>query len=60
MRNDSVTVGRPVTLYRPTFDQGPLAVSRAADRVVVVEYPYAAGQTIHVLTNWRERLGKSQ
>ena len=27
---------------------------------VVVEYPYVAGQTIHVLTNWRERLGKSQ
>jgi hypothetical protein len=58
-RNDSVSVGRPVTLFRPTLDQGALAMTPAADRFVVVEYPYAAGQTIHMLTNWRERLDRT-
>jgi eukaryotic-like serine/threonine-protein kinase len=59
-RNDSLTVGRPRMLFRTTFDQGAMAVTPDGNRFVVIEYPYAAGQTIHVLTNWRARLDRSK
>ena len=31
-------------------------MARRNKRVLIVEYPNAAGQTIHVLTNWHERI----
>ena len=33
-----------------------IAMTPDADRFLVAEYPYAAGQTIHVLTNWQQRI----
>jgi hypothetical protein len=33
-----------------------MAMTPDGDRFLVAEYPYAAGQTIHLLTNWQERI----
>jgi hypothetical protein len=33
-----------------------VTVSRDGQRALIVEYPYAAGQTLHVLTNLHERI----
>jgi hypothetical protein len=59
-RNDSLTVGRPVTLFQSPLDQDDMAMTPTGDRFVVLEYPYVAGQTIHVLSNWRERINKAR
>jgi Tol biopolymer transport system component len=55
-RGESVTTGRPVALFRPSVDQASLQMAPDGNRFLVTELPYAAGQTIRVLTNWRERL----
>ncbi len=55
-QKESLIVGRPAALFRPS-DIGALEMTSNADRFVALEYPYAAGQTFRVLTNWRERLG---
>jgi len=60
VRNDLLTVGEPRMLFRTTFDQGAMAVTPDGNRFLVIEYPYAAGQTIHVLTNWRERITRGR
>jgi Tol biopolymer transport system component len=57
-RGESVSVGQPVTLFRPPLNISGLAMTPDADRFLIAEYPYADGQTIHVLTNWRERLAQ--
>jgi hypothetical protein len=56
VRGETVSAGRPVMLFRLPFNQSTAAMSPNADRFLVSEYPYAAGQTIHVLTNWQYRL----
>jgi Tol biopolymer transport system component len=59
-RGETITAGQPVTLFRLPFNNSMLAMTPGADRFVVSEYPFAAGQTIHVLTNWRARLAQSR
>jgi Tol biopolymer transport system component len=57
-RGERVAAGQPVTLFRLPSNQSQIAMTPNADRFVVTEYSYAAGQTIRVLTNWRARLGQ--
>jgi hypothetical protein len=57
-RSESLSVGRPVALFRPPIDRSAVAVAPNADRFLVSERPYTAAQTIHVLTHWRERLNQ--
>jgi Tol biopolymer transport system component len=59
-RGETLAAGQPVTLFRLPFNQSMVAMTPDADRFVVSEYPFAAGQTIHVLTNWRARLAQSR
>jgi serine/threonine protein kinase/Tol biopolymer transport system component len=59
-RGETITAGPPVTLFRLPFNQSMVAMTPDADRFVVSEYPFAAGQTIHVLINWRARLAQSR
>jgi eukaryotic-like serine/threonine-protein kinase len=56
VHGESVTAGRPAKLFRLPSNQSGVAATPNADRFLVSEYPYAAGQTIHVLTNWHQRL----
>jgi len=58
-RGESVSAGQPVPLFRPPASARGTASTPNADRFLVTEYPYADGQTIRVLTNWRERLSES-
>jgi hypothetical protein len=53
---ESVGAASPRRLFRLPFNQSQVAATANADRFLVSEYPYAAGQTVHVLTNWYERL----
>jgi serine/threonine-protein kinase len=55
-RGDQISVGEPVPLFRMPANHGAVTVSRDGQRVLIVEYPYAAGQTLHVLTNWHARI----
>jgi eukaryotic-like serine/threonine-protein kinase len=58
LHGESVSAGRPTVLFRLPSNQSNVATTPNADRFLVSEYPYAAGQTIHLLTNWQERLGR--
>jgi len=53
---ESVSAGQPMPLFQPPRNYSSVAMAPDADRFLVAEYPYAAGQTIHVLTNWQERI----
>jgi Tol biopolymer transport system component len=53
---ESISAGQPTPLFQPPRNHGSVAMTPDADRFLVAEYPYAAGQTIHVLTNWRQRI----
>ena len=55
---ESVSAGKPVPLFRPPASASAVIATANADRFLVVENPYADGQTIHVLTNWRARLAQ--
>jgi hypothetical protein len=55
-RDDSLTVGGPLALFRPTVDQSALVMAPEGNRFLVIERPYDATQTIRLLTNWRARL----
>ena len=55
VRGESISASQPIALFRLPSNQSSVSMSPNADRFVVSEYPYAAGQTIHVLTNWHER-----
>jgi serine/threonine protein kinase/Tol biopolymer transport system component len=55
-RGEQISIGEPVPLFRMPANHGAVTVSRDGQRVLIVEYPYAAGQTLHVLTNWHERI----
>jgi eukaryotic-like serine/threonine-protein kinase len=57
-RGESVSAGKPVPLFRPAATASGVIATANADRFLVVEHPYADGQTIHVLTNWRARLAQ--
>jgi hypothetical protein len=56
VRGESVSARQPVELFRPSVTVGGLAVTANGERFLGAEYPYAEGQTIRVLTNWRTRL----
>jgi hypothetical protein len=43
-------------LFRLPSNQSSVTMTPDGDRFIVSEYPNAAGQTIHVLTNWHARL----
>ena len=55
-RSESISAGQPTPLFQPPRDHGSVAMTPAGDRFLVAEYPYAAGQTNHVLTNWEQRI----
>jgi len=55
-RGEQISIGEPVPLFRMPANHGAVAVAPDGQRVLIIEYPYAAGQTIHVLTNWHERI----
>ena len=59
-RGESVSAGKPVPLFRPAASASEVIATANADRFLVVEYPYADGQTIHVLTNWHARLAQTK
>jgi Tol biopolymer transport system component len=60
MNGESMVASQPVALFRLPSNQSQAAVSSGGDRFVVSEFPYAAGQTIHVLTNWQARLNSGR
>jgi len=60
VRGEALSAGRPVTLFRLPFNQSGAAMTPNADRFLVSEYPHAPGQTIHVLTNWHQRLNQGK
>ena len=55
-RGESISASQPIALFRLPSNQSSVTMAPNADRFVVSEYPYASGQTIHVLTNWQSRL----
>ena len=55
-RGESISAGQPMPLFQPPRNHSSVAMTPDADRFLVADYPYAAGQTIHVLTNWQERI----
>ena len=55
-RGESITAGQPVPLFTLPPGHRDVAISPEADRFLITEYPHAAGQTIHLLTNWHERI----
>jgi len=55
-RGESISSGQPTPLFRMPSIHGQIGITPDHDRVLVPEYPYAAGQTIRVLTNWQHRL----
>ena len=59
-RGESMSAAQPATRFRLPFNQSTVTVTSNADRFLVSEYPYAAGQTIRVLTNWHQRLNQSK
>jgi hypothetical protein len=59
-RGDSLEVGPPVPLFRPTLEQGALVMAPDGDRFLAIERPYDAAQTIRLLTNWRARLVRAR
>ncbi len=56
MRGESISASQPNALFRLPSNQSSVSMAPNGDRFVVSEFPYAAGQTIHVLTNWQERI----
>ena len=59
-RGESVSAGKPVPLFQPAASVSEVIATPNADRFLVIEYPYADGQTIHVLTNWHPRLTQTR
>jgi eukaryotic-like serine/threonine-protein kinase len=55
-RGESISAGPPMPLFQPPRNHGSVAMTPDAGRFLVAEYPYAGGQTIHVLTNWHQRI----
>jgi serine/threonine-protein kinase len=53
---ESISAGQPTPLFQPPRNHGSVAMTPDGDRFLVAEYPYAASQTIHLLTNWQERI----
>jgi len=56
VRGEQISAGGPVPLFRMPANHGAVAAAPDGNRVLIVEYPYAAGQTIRVLTNWHNRI----
>ena len=55
-RGETVSASHPLSLFRLPSDQDVIAMTPNGDRFLLTEFPYAAGQTIHVLTNWQARI----
>jgi hypothetical protein len=56
--SDSLTLGAPQTLFKLPPGTGEFSVNADGSQFVVLETPFAAGQTLRVLTNWENRLIK--
>jgi serine/threonine protein kinase len=56
VRGESISASQPIALFRLPSSQSGATMTPDGDRFIVSEYPNAAGQTIHVLTNWHARL----
>jgi Tol biopolymer transport system component len=56
VRGESISASQPIALFRLPSSQSGVTMTPDGDRFIVSEYPNAAGQTIHVLTNWHARL----
>ena len=55
-QNDTAVVGRPVKLFTLSAEPSDMAVAGDGQRFLVGEKPFAAGQSLRVLTNWTARL----
>ena len=55
---DGLTLGAPRTLFTMPRGDGSFSVSADGNMLIVTETPFAAGQTLRLLTNWEKRLGK--
>jgi hypothetical protein len=53
-----LTLGAPQTLFKLPPGTGEFSVNADGSQFVVLETPFAAGQTLRVLTNWENRLIK--
>ena len=56
VRGESIALGRPTPLFRLPANHGRPSLSPDGERFLIQEFPYQAGQTIRVLTNWHERI----
>jgi eukaryotic-like serine/threonine-protein kinase len=56
MKGEMLSASQPVPLFPLPPGHRFVEISPDADRFLITEFPYAAGQTIHVLTNWHERI----
>ena len=55
-RGESISATQSTPLFKLPANHGRVAMMADGDRFLVAEYPYAASQTIHVLTNWQKRI----
>ena len=56
---DSLTLGAPQVLFKlPLIVYGAFSPSSDGQRFVIAETPFAAGQTLKILTNWDTRLAR--
>ena len=55
---DAVSLGAPTTLFKLPPADGSFSANGDGSQFVVLEKPFAAGQTLRVLTNWEKRLSR--
>ena len=55
---DTVTLGAPTTLFKLPAADASFAANGDGTQFVVLEKPFAAGQTLRMLTNWETRLSR--
>ncbi len=53
-----LTLGAPTTLFKLPAGDGSFTVNGDGSQFVAREQPFAAGQTLRVLTNWEKRLAR--
>lgn len=55
---EGLTLGPPRTLFTLPTGDGSVSPSAHGNEFVVIELPFAKGQTLRVVTNWEKRLGR--
>jgi hypothetical protein len=55
---DGLTTGAPTLLFQSPKGLQGFAVAPSGQQFVIVESPFAQGQTLRVLTRWDVRLGR--